>query len=91
MAHPGARRLSQALWLPPLSLLLLQLQQLQPLPLPEGPDAVDPEPCSETKGGDSLASSRTSSIQTPPTLLLGDETRQRARQLPPPSWHPMRG
>ena len=90
MAYPGARRLSQAPWPPPPSLLLLQQQQLQPLPLLEGPDAVDPEPCSETKGGDSLASSRTSSIQTPPPLLLGDETRQHARQLPPPSWHPVR-
>ena len=92
MAHPGARRLRQALWLPPpLSLLLLQQQQLQPLPLPEGPNAVDPEPCSETKGGDSLASSRTSSFQTPPPLLLGDKTRQHARLLRPPSWLPVRG
>ena len=76
---------TQVLWLPPLTLLLLQQQQLQPLPLLEGPDAVDPEPCSETKGGDSLASSRTSSIQTPPPVLLGDKTQQRMRQLPPPS------
>ena len=91
MAHPGARRLRQALWLPPPSLLLLQQQQLLPLPLLEGPGAVDPEPWSETKGGDSLALSRTSSFQTPPPLLLGKNTWQRARQLPPPSWHPVRG
>ena len=91
MVHPGARRLCQAPWLPPPSLLLLQQQQLHPLPLLEGPDAVDPEPCSETKGGDSLASSQTSSIQTPPPLLISFKTRQRARQLPPPSWHPVRG
>ena len=91
MARPGARRRRQALWLPPLSLLLLQKQQPLPLPLPGGPDAVDPEPCFETKGGDLLASSRTSSFQTPLPLLLGDKTRQRARQLPPPSWHPVRG
>ena len=84
MAHPGARRLRHVLCLPPLSLLLLQQQQLQPLPLLEGPDAVDPEPCSETKGGDWLASSRASSIQTPPPLLIGFKTRQGARQLPPP-------
>ena len=92
MAHTGARRLCQAPWLPPPSLLLLQQQQqLQPLPLLEGPDAVYPDPFSETKGGDSLALSRTSSFQTPPPLLLGKKTWQRARQLPPPSWHPVRG
>ena len=93
MAHPGARRLRQAPWPPPPPYLLLLQQQQQPLPLPllEGPDAVDPEPCSETKGEDSLASSRTFSFQTPPALLLGDKTRQRARQLPPPSWLPVRG
>ena len=80
MAHPGARRLRQALWLPPLSLLLLQQQQLQPLPLLEGPGPVDPEPSSETREGDQLASSRTSSFKTPPPLLLNDATLQGARR-----------
>ena len=36
-------------------------QQLQPLPLPEGPGAVVQEPCSETSEGDWLESSRESS------------------------------
>ena len=79
--HPGYL-------LPPL--LLLQQQQLQPLPLLEGSDAVEPELCSKTKGGDSLALSRTSSFQrqdaatyeAAPSLLLGPSKRVGAPALP---------
>ena len=53
--QPRRREAAPGTLAPSSPLLLLQQQQLQHLPLPEGPGAVAPEPCSETRGGDWLA------------------------------------